>query len=394
MTASLQRGLELAVAIYTPAGSEVLLLGVLLAADLDDVSVPNAAARICNDAGVSAQQLQGACGVSPARLVRAGRACSGSASRFGLHWGASIPCGGGAGGGGDGRGNVLAPPPGNMQGPVEGTHFLYPGVVCGRSAGLMDIADLEDLVATGVDTFVCLQVRCTLEERENGGGTFEFTSCASRRAFEVHALRIWPHLAACRPRTASTAAPTTPRRYGHTMQEERRQSRDHRGSSDSCTAPFPTLGCLRTQACRRSLQDCNKSLRKGTCSTCTAWVSFIDLPRAWVVWTWLTILLMSSLEKKCATKLNLSVLLQCAILGLSSPGGHGRTGTVLANLVMAHEGCGFAAAMDALQRAHRGRGCRGHCSLNAGELEDRSQTAQAGKMQGVMKRQHKINAHK
>ena len=71
-------------------------------------------------------------------------------------------------------------------------------------------------------------------------------------------------------------------------------------------------------------------------------------------------------------------------------GGHGRTGTVVANLLMATNDLNFRAAMRTLQLAHRGRGCHGHCALNCGELEDESQTTQSQKMQGVMKRQHKI----
>lgn len=72
-------------------------------------------------------------------------------------------------------------------------------------------------------------------------------------------------------------------------------------------------------------------------------------------------------------------------------GGHGRTGTVVANTMMAVEGLTFPAAMAKLQRCHRGRGCRGHCALNAGQLEDGSQEEQSLKMQGAMGRQHKIN---
>jgi len=43
-------------------------------------------------------------------------------------------------------------------------------------------------------------------------------------------------------------------------------------------------------------------------------------------------------------------------------GGHGRTGTVVANLIAAVDGCSFSRAMATLRRAHAsGRGCRGHC---------------------------------
>ena len=69
-------------------------------------------------------------------------------------------------------------------------------------------------------------------------------------------------------------------------------------------------------------------------------------------------------------------------------GGHGRTGTVVANLILALDGVDFGTAMAKLQHCHRGRRC-GHCALNDGELEDFSQEQQALAVQGMMKRQHK-----
>ena len=53
------------------------------------------------------------------------------------------------------------------------------------------------------------------------------------------------------------------------------------------------------------------------------------------------------------------------VLYIHCYGGHGRTGTVVANTMMAMEGVDFPTAMAKLQWCHRGRGCRGHCALNA-----------------------------
>ena len=72
-------------------------------------------------------------------------------------------------------------------------------------------------------------------------------------------------------------------------------------------------------------------------------------------------------------------------------GGHGRTGTVVANLIAAVDGRGFPAALAALRAAHRGRGCRGHCALGEGRLEDESQMAQGRKVSGAMSRNHKLH---
>jgi len=75
-------------------------------------------------------------------------------------------------------------------------------------------------------------------------------------------------------------------------------------------------------------------------------------------------------------------------------GGHGRTGTVVANLIESEEGCSFAEAMQRLRRRHAGRvGCRGggHCALSHAQLEDPSQTAQAERVEPAMARQHKIH---
>jgi protein-tyrosine phosphatase len=79
-------------------------------------------------------------------------------------------------------------------------------------------------------------------------------------------------------------------------------------------------------------------------------------------------------------------------------GGHGRTGTVVANLMQAVEGGGgFADAMVRLRERHRkGRKqCSGgHCALSCGELEDESQEAQAKRLVPAMSRQHAINKNK
>uniref|UniRef100_A0A7S1NFZ0 Tyrosine specific protein phosphatases domain-containing protein n=1 Tax=Eutreptiella gymnastica TaxID=73025 RepID=A0A7S1NFZ0_9EUGL len=80
------------------------------------------------------------------------------------------------------------------------------------------------------------------------------------------------------------------------------------------------------------------------------------------------------------------------VLYVHCMGGHGRTGTVLANLIMALDGVDFPTSMRTLQHYHRGRkSCQlGQCSLSQAELEDISQTKQAKHMQPIMARQKKI----
>ena len=158
---SLERGVELGCAIGQPAQTEHLLLGTLLAAELD--GQPNAATRICAERGVDTNALQQACGVSAAQLVRAGRACPGGVRQFGLEWGEPIPAAAGAAA----AAAAAAAPPADMRGPVAETHYVYPNLICGQSAGLMSADRLRTLVEAGVDTFVCLQEsyrECKIEE--------------------------------------------------------------------------------------------------------------------------------------------------------------------------------------------------------------------------------------
>eukprot|EP01047_Picozoa_sp_COSAG01_P035418 COSAG01_NODE_2715_length_7199_cov_15.544507_8_plen_256_part_00 len=70
----------------------------------------------------------------------------------GVHeWGTGISARGDAG-------MVLAAKmPADYEGPVPNTHWVYPNLICGSSAGLMKPEELQGLVAAGVDTFVCLQ---------------------------------------------------------------------------------------------------------------------------------------------------------------------------------------------------------------------------------------------
>ena len=125
---SLARGVELGCAIAQPAQTEHLLLGLLLAAELD--GQPNAATRICAERGVDTTALQQAFGVSAAQLVQAGRACPGGIREFGLDWGEPVPAAAAA------AAAAVAPaaPPANMRGPVPNTHYVYPNLICGKSA--------------------------------------------------------------------------------------------------------------------------------------------------------------------------------------------------------------------------------------------------------------------
>jgi hypothetical protein len=91
----------------------------------------------------------------------------------------------------------------------------------------------------------------------------------------------------------------------------------------------------------------------------------------------------------------ISELTQCiksenATLYIHCYGGHGRTGTVIVNLLEAQYGVDPSRALALLQARHRSRGCRG-CALNHAELEADVQIKQAGRIQGAMSRQHKIS---
>lgn len=66
-------------------------------------------------------------------------------------------------------------------------------------------------------------------------------------------------------------------------------------------------------------------------------------------------------------------------------GGHGRTGTVLTNLISSVEGVPAAEALRRLCLRHRARGCRS-CALTHGELEAEVQQEQAERVKGLMKR--------
>ena len=72
-------------------------------------------------------------------------------------------------------------------------------------------------------------------------------------------------------------------------------------------------------------------------------------------------------------------------------GGHGRTGTVVLNLLEVVYGIDRKTAMEMLRGYHRMRGCS-YCALNRGKLEGSEQTQQAEMMEPVMyKRSKKIN---
>ena len=66
-------------------------------------------------------------------------------------------------------------------------------------------------------------------------------------------------------------------------------------------------------------------------------------------------------------------------------GGHGRTGTILANLIASIDGVPAAQALRTLCTRHRARGCT-RCALTGGHLETREQGEQVTRAQGVMLR--------
>ena len=81
------------------------------------------------------------------------------------------------------------------------------------------------------------------------------------------------------------------------------------------------------------------------------------------------------------------------ILYIHCYGGHGRTGTILTNLIMATEGCDVKAALKMLKEKHKFRlSCSNTCSLSYGELEANEQFEQSLRMKPAMTRQNKISA--
>ena len=64
-------------------------------------------------------------------------------------------------------------------------------------------------------------------------------------------------------------------------------------------------------------------------------------------------------------------------------GGHGRTGTILTNLLMAMKGCTAKEALHILKEKHKfRRNCRGsECALNHGELEGKMQRMQTTRIE-------------
>jgi hypothetical protein len=193
--------------------------------------------------------------------------------------------------------------PANFEGPVKETHWVYPSLLCGMSAGRMTAKELVSLVATaGVDTFVCLQ------ESYNEYGVDDYRQTLRQRL-------MGPSFGGKRQKAV---------RFLH--------------------CPVPDFGVLHDASLLALVGELQKAMAGGH------------------------------------------------VLYVHCMGGHGRTGTIVANLISAVDGVDFPTAMRKLQRRHRGRrGCRGgRCSLNSGELEDESQTEQAIFMQGPMRRQHKI----
>ena len=81
------------------------------------------------------------------------------------------------------------------------------------------------------------------------------------------------------------------------------------------------------------------------------------------------------------------------ILYIHCYGGHGRTGTILTNLIMATDGCDVKAALKVLKKKHKFRSsCSNTCSLSYGELEASEQLEQSLRMKPAMTRQNKISA--
>jgi len=102
------------------------------------------------------EMLAAAVGLSAEAAAAAVASCPDEAREFGMTWGelvavagaqaVSASAGGGARGalsGGDGSGGAM---PSDMKGPVPNTHWVYPRLLCGASAGNMRPSDLAALV--------------------------------------------------------------------------------------------------------------------------------------------------------------------------------------------------------------------------------------------------------
>ncbi len=282
-------------------GSEYVVLGMLLSSQRD--GVPNAASHCLNRASSSDQEVVG--GFSRAvcaRLLGALRISeeklaslpSRTEHLFGLEWGVPIlgmtVCS-----------NSAYNPSARLagySGPVPGTHWVMPNVLCGKSAGTMNDRELQALVTAGVETFVCLQTSY-LEY-----GCQNYPSTLSRLKLPANHRTL---------------------RFLH--------------------CPIPDFGILADGS---------------------------------------MLALVSELIR-CLTVDGSVIYIHCY-------GGHGRTGTVVVNLIQALCEHDVNAALVLLQARHRARGCFS-CALNDGTLEDREQISQASRMEGVMSRRQKMMMH-
>uniref|UniRef100_A0A0G4ICY8 Tyrosine specific protein phosphatases domain-containing protein n=1 Tax=Chromera velia CCMP2878 TaxID=1169474 RepID=A0A0G4ICY8_9ALVE len=83
------------------------------------------------------------------------------------------------------------------------------------------------------------------------------------------------------------------------------------------------------------------------------------------------------------------LLTKDAVLYVHCYGGHGRTGTVLTNLLQSLFGISWQNALAHMKRCHKARGCTYSCALLRGKLEDEEQTEQAKRVAGANARSHK-----
>ena len=187
---------------------------------------------------------------------------------------------------------------------MPNTHFVYGNLLAGSSAGMMEEADLEGLLAAGVDTFVCLQMDYDEYGCEDYRQALRKLSAAKKLAHEL--------------------------RFVH--------------------CPMPDFGVVSDESLWALVVQLQRELRNGH-----------------------------------------TLYVHCF-------GGHGRTGTVVTNLIMAVDGVDFPTAMEKLQECHKGRHSKrgrqcSSCALSSGHLEGRVQKEQTVKMQAAMARQHAMHSH-
>ena len=163
---SLSRGLELTFALVVSpfeAGSEYLLLSILLAASMD--KIPNALTNILErnkPSKISLSVLEMLMSHLMLKQVDIQHLPERTLHRFTMSWGDTIHTHKNT------QAPSLPPTPSNkvlkqdFSSPVAHTHWVLPNVLCGRTAGQMNAGSLRALIEEcGISVIVCLQTSYT-----------------------------------------------------------------------------------------------------------------------------------------------------------------------------------------------------------------------------------------